>query len=147
MDGIVNGKVDSGAKKFNVLNEIAVRDSISQYSYIGNATFTPPISGTAYSGNGSEIYVELTGQGNKNAPLYIPLFCAYNMEGSSSPSDTVTLNLYAANQPSDSTRYDVGILAFRYAYDYKNGYIFLSRLQYQTTLTEVLSRIRIGTLS
>lgn len=149
MDGIISGKVDSGAKKFNVLKEITVHDSDSQYSSLANATFTPPISGTAYSGNGSEIYVELTGQGNKNTPLYIPLFSAYYTSASISPpsSDTITLCLYRANYPSNNKRYDIGCERFRYGYDYTKGYIFLSRLQYDKSLKEILSRIRIGTLS
>lgn len=127
MDGIVTGRADSNAKKFNVLKEIKVSNSSSQHSNIGNTTFTPPILGTAYSGNGSEIYVELTGQGNKNAPLYIPLFCAFYTGGSSSPAgeDTIMLDLYKANYPSNNTRYDVGATRFRYAYDYKKDIYFL----------------------
>ena len=148
MNGIVSGKTDSGVKKFNVLNEISVNNYISQYSFIGTKTFSPPIFGTAYSGNGAEIYVELTGQGNKDTPLYIPLFCAYTNRGTSPiPStETITLALYSEN-PSDNSRYDVNTDLFRYTYDYKNGYVFLARIQYQQTLTEVLSRIRIGTFS
>lgn len=152
MDGIVTGKIEKSVntKTIKVLNELSVFNSFSQYQYIGNSTFTPPLFDKAYSGKGSEIYVELTGKGNVNAPLYIPLFSAYYIYANSTPSAGTSMNIqmYAENQPSNPSRYDVGTSGIiRYSYCYENGYIYMYTTSSNHVLSEYISRIRIITLS
>lgn len=149
MNGIVTGKVEKSAntKTIKVLNELSVPTTM--YHYIGNSTFTPPLFDKEYSGNGAEIYVELTGKGNSNAPIYIPLFSGYYIYENSTPNagSFVNIQMYEANQPSDNSRYDVGTSGIiRYSYCYENGYIYMFTTS-GNALTNYISKIRIITLS
>lgn len=149
MDGIVTGKGEksAGTKTIKVLNELSVPTTM--YRYIGNSTFTPPLFDKEYSGNGAEIYVELTGKGNLNAPIYIPLFSGYYIYENSIPNagSFMNIQMYEANQPSDSSRYDVGTSEIiRYSYCYENGYIYMFTTS-GSALTNYISKIRIITLS
>lgn len=149
MNGIISGKIDSEAKKFNRLSGISSSYFTNNkiYVIISTPTWEAPKLEVPYEGEAENIYVEITGQGNKNNPLYIPLFCAFYAEnGEPTYIEKTLLRMYEEDGSVSNLRYDTHARYFYYSYNYKEGKIFLE-MKLGLPLSLSISSVRIGTFS